>query len=95
MPEQTKTRKNTTVQRTQLVAKFSGEVVNRIVTAMAGGRPPRTSPRPPVLLQGAISAPTKTMFIPFPQTTTELGLDLVAGGALWGGHSGLPLTDLI
>lgn len=33
-------------------------------TAMAGGSPPRTSPRPPVLLHGAISAPTKTMFMP-------------------------------
>lgn len=34
------------------------------ITAMAGGRPPSTSPRPPVLLQGAISALTKTIFIP-------------------------------
>jgi hypothetical protein len=31
---------------------------------MAGGSPPRTSPSPPVLLQGAISAPTKTTFMP-------------------------------
>lgn len=33
-------------------------------TARAGGRPPRTSPRPPVLLQGATSAAMKTRFIP-------------------------------
>lgn len=40
---------------------------------MAGGRPPRTSPSPPVLLHGAISAPTKTTFMPAPvaQTTRE------------------------
>lgn len=45
---------------------------------MAGGRPPRTSPRPPVLLQGAISAPTNTTFMPAPvaYTTTEGNLRL-------------------
>ncbi|KAL6004128.1 hypothetical protein ACLOJK_004675 [Asimina triloba] len=41
-----------------------------IHTANAGGSPPRTSPSPPVLLHGATSDPTKTMFIPIPQTTT-------------------------
>jgi len=44
-----------------------------VLTAMAGGRPPRTSPRPPVLLQGAISAPTKTTFMPAAAQTTREG----------------------
>ena len=38
------------------------------LTAIAGGRPPRTSPSPPVLLQGPTSVPTKIKFIPLPQT---------------------------
>lgn len=45
----------------------------RALTAMAGGRPPRTSPRPPVLLHGAISAPTKTTFMPALAHTTSDG----------------------
>ncbi len=35
----------------------------RELTARAGGKPLRTSPSPPVLLQGATSADTNTMFI--------------------------------
>jgi len=38
------------------------------LTAIAGGRPPRTSPSPPVLLQGPTSVPTNIKFIPLPQT---------------------------
>lgn len=43
------------------------------LTASAGGRPPRTSPSPPVLLQGATSVPTKRIFRPTPQTIIKDG----------------------
>jgi len=57
-------KKNKAIERSLMI---------RVLTAMAGGRPPRTSPRPPVLLHGAISAPTKTTFMPAVAQTTRDG----------------------
>ena len=43
---------------------ITGKRILNPLTAKAGGSPPRTSPSPPVLLQGATSVPTKIKFIP-------------------------------
>lgn len=48
------------------------------LTARAGGRPPKTSPRPPVLLHGPTSAPIKIIDMPFSHTILPTRLALGA-----------------
>jgi hypothetical protein len=56
----------------------------RELTARAGGKPLRTSPSPPVLLQGATSADTNTMFI-----ILQTGMMALWAAALLGNAAGV------
>lgn len=66
-----------------------------MLTAMAGGRPPRTSPSPPVLLHGPTSAPTKIKFIPHPHLMTGTVARLLDSLASSGPRSGSSPLQLV